>query len=246
MGRKPRVDAPHRIWAIGDVHGCVAELDRLLDTVAPSADDELIFLGDYIDRGPHSAGVVQRLIRLAREVPGCVFLRGNHEDMFLGFLGLGGRYGDSFRTNGGEATLRSYGLADKDARQVAERLPAEHVAFFTGLRASYVTGNFFCAHAGVDPWRGLDEQRDEDLMWIRDDFLRQRASLPRTVVHGHSPGKEVVVDLPYRIGLDTGLVYGNRLSGLDLTSGDLVQVRSTTRAVEHHRIDLRPAERPPA
>jgi serine/threonine protein phosphatase 1 len=84
-----------RTFVVGDIHGCVDELNCLLDAIAPAADDTCCFLGDYIDRGPASREVVARLIRLRREGPRCVFLKGNHEDMFLAFLGLRGRYGEA-------------------------------------------------------------------------------------------------------------------------------------------------------
>lgn len=238
MSRAKRAETPQRVWVIGDLHGCAAELDRLLDVLDPAAADEFIFLGDYIDRGPNARGVVDRLLRLQREIVGCTFLRGNHEDMFLGFLGRAGHFGDSFRRNGGAATLRSYGVEDLSPRRVAERLPQDHLDFFDHLQLQVEHGGFLCAHAGVDPRRPLAAQRDEDLMWIREDFLRRRGDLARTIVHGHNPGKQVVLDLPYRIGLDTGVVYGNRLSCLDLLSGDLVQIRSATRAVERRHLDL--------
>src|SRR6185369_11137148 len=99
-----------RTFAIGDVHGCIDELNVLLDSLAPAADDTIVFLGDYIDRGPTPKGVIDRLLSLRREGTRCIFLKGNHEDMFLAFLGLGGHYGDAFLYNGGAATLRSYGV----------------------------------------------------------------------------------------------------------------------------------------
>src|SRR5579862_9488446 len=100
-----------RTFVIGDIHGCVDEVNCLLDALAPTADDTVVCLGDYIDRGPASKGVIDRLIRLRREGPRCVFLKGNHEDMFLGFLGEGGAFGEAFLANGGAHTLRSYGLS---------------------------------------------------------------------------------------------------------------------------------------
>src|ERR1043166_9018992 len=100
---------PARTFVIGDIHGCVDELNWLLDALSPTEADAIVFLGDYIDRGPASKAVIDRLLRLRREGPGCVFLKGNHEDMFLAFLGLQGHYGEAFLLNGGETTLQSYG-----------------------------------------------------------------------------------------------------------------------------------------
>ena len=97
-----------RTFVVGDLHGCVEELDRLLQELAPGDADTVVFLGDYIDRGPSPRDVVERVLRLQREGPSCVFLKGNHEDMFLAFLGYDGRYGEAFLYNGGDATLREW------------------------------------------------------------------------------------------------------------------------------------------
>src|SRR5262249_50478754 len=152
------------IFVVGDLHGCIDELNRLLDTLSPRATDTMVFLGDYVDRGPSAKAVIDRLIRLRVEGPECVFLRGNHEDMFLAFLGEQGAYGDAFLLNGGEATLRSYGIEEREAPLIVDRLPSEHLTFLRSLRLSYQCGPFFCVHAGLDPDRGLSEQREEDLL----------------------------------------------------------------------------------
>src|SRR6185295_6249873 len=126
-----------RSFAIGDIHGCIDEVNVLLDGLRPAADDTLVFLGDYIDRGPSPKAVIDRLLRLRREGPRCIFLRGNHEDMFLDFLGLGGRFGEAFLYNGGAATLRSYGLEGGEGEEVARRMPEEHLAFLRELQTHY-------------------------------------------------------------------------------------------------------------
>jgi serine/threonine protein phosphatase 1 len=179
-----------RRFVIGDVHGCVDELERLLDGVAPTADDSLCFLGDYVDRGPNPRGVIERLIRLQAEGPQCIFLKGNHEDMFLAFLGRPGRHGDAFLWNGGNATLASYGC---------------------------------------------------DGLWIREEFISQPHPYPYTVLFGHTPQRDVLVDLPFKIGLDTGLVYGNRLSCLELDAQRVWQVRNGERRVSQRDLAPRPS-----
>jgi serine/threonine protein phosphatase 1 len=214
-----------RTFVIGDLHGCLDELEALLQAIEPARGDTVVFLGDYIDRGPDSRAVIDRLLLLRRRGPRCVFLKGNHEDMFLDFMGLGGHYGAAFLVNGGKATLLSYGLAGCTGPAVAERLPPEHREFLLGLETMFVAGQFLCVHAGINPLHGLDEQNDEDLLWIRDEFIRNRHRLPYTVLFGHTPQREVFLDLPYKIGLDTGLVYSNKLSCLELQSGELIQVR---------------------
>jgi serine/threonine protein phosphatase 1 len=222
-----------RVLAVGDIHGCAAELDHL----APTAADELVFLGDYIDRGPDSRAVVERLIGLRRAGLACVFLRGNHEDMLLAYMKRGGLHGDAFVDNGGSATLRSYGLAERSGPELARRLPEGHLEFYLSLRLRHQRGDHLFVHAGIRPGRPLDAQTDEDLVWIREDFTHHTHSLGCTVVHGHTPYREVVVRLPFRIGIDTGVVYGNKLSCLDVTGGTLHQVRRDARRAETRPLD---------
>jgi Calcineurin-like phosphoesterase len=214
-----------RIFVVGDLHGCVDEVDRLLDALAPSPADTVVFLGDYIDRGPSPKAVIERMLRLRHEGPRCVFLKGNHEDMLLAYLGERGNYGEAFLFNGGEATLRSYGLEGQSPEMVAARLPADHLAFLRALEMRFQHGPFLCVHAGVAPNRPLDAQRDEDLLWIRDAFIAHPHPFGCTVLFGHTPRREVFLDQPYKIGLDTGLVYWNKLSCLELGEQRLYQIR---------------------
>ena len=223
--------SPPRTFVIGDLHGCADELNCLLDHVAPGSADTVVFLGDYIDRGPSARAVVERVLRLNHEGPRCVFLKGNHEDMFLGFLGRHGAHGEAFLRNGGDATLRSYGLDGLSGAEVAVRLPAAHLAFFDRLDLMFEHGPFLCVHAGVMPDRPLDSQRAEDLMWVRGEFVEWPHPFPFTILFGHTPKREIFDDRPYKIGLDTGLVYGNKLSCLELTELRLFQVRRGDRAV---------------
>jgi serine/threonine protein phosphatase 1 len=225
-----------RTFVIGDVHGCIDEVDCLLDAMQPAAGDTICFLGDYIDRGPAARNVIDRLVRLRREGPTCTFLKGNHEDMFLAFLGLHGRYGDAFLWNGGGATLASYGLTGLSGSAAAARLPPEHREFLTGLRVHATFGRFLCVHAGIRPTRPLDGQLEEDLLWIRDEFISAPHPLPYTVLFGHTPQREVRLDLPYKVGLDTGLVYGNRLSCLEISQRDLWQIVRGARRVERRNL----------
>lgn len=215
-----------RTFVIGDIHGCLDEVNRLLDHLDPTAADTLVFLGDYVDRGRQSRGVIERLIRLRAEGAHTVFLKGNHEDMFLGYLGEGrGHHGDMFLHNGGEATLRSYGVDAPSVARVRAAVPPAHVEFLQSLVLEYRHGHFLCTHAGVDPRRPLESQREEDLLWIRDEFLFKPHPFPCTVVFGHTPQRDVLVDLPYKIGIDTGLVYHNKLTCLELDEHRLYQIR---------------------
>ncbi|MDX2168578.1 MAG: metallophosphoesterase family protein [Deltaproteobacteria bacterium] len=220
-----------RSFVIGDVHGCLDEVCRLLDALAPTSDDTLCWLGDYLDRGPDPRGVVERLIRLRGEGPRCVFLKGNHEDMFLAFLGLGGRHGEAFLWNGGDATLASYGLDGMSGAACAERLPPAHHEFLRSLQTHARVAGCLCVHAGVRPTRPLNAQLEEDLLWIREDFLGHPHPFECTVLFGHTPHRDVLLDLPYKVGLDTGLVYGNRLSCLEVESSSLWQIERGARQV---------------
>ena len=226
-----------RRFVIGDVHGCLEELDRLLDHLAPESADTLCFLGDYIDRGPDPRGVVDRLIRLGGEGPECLFLKGNHEDMFLAFMGRSGRHGDAFLWNGGDATLASYGCEGLSGTEVANRLPAAHRQFLDSLRTHAYLDRYLCVHAGVRPTRPLTAQSEDDLLWIREDFLAHAHPFPYTVLFGHTPHRDVLVDLPFKVGLDTGLVYGNRLSCLELDAQCVWQIRHGERAVAQRALE---------
>jgi serine/threonine protein phosphatase 1 len=229
-----------RLIAVGDIHGCADELSTMLDAIAPAADDTIVFLGDYVDRGPSSRDVIDRLIALRDSAAcGTVFLRGNHEDMFLAFLGEDGRHGDVFLFNGGRMTLASYGLAaylrGEDARA---KIPESHLAFLRGLELHHLAEPFLFVHAGISPLRALEDQQEEDLLWIREEFIRNRHRLRQTVVFGHTPQREVLWHLPFKIGLDTGCVYGNKLSCLDFTSGTLLQVERTSRKVKRQDVSV--------
>jgi serine/threonine protein phosphatase 1 len=214
-------------YVVGDIHGCVEELASLLEALPFEPLDRLIFLGDYVDRGPDSKGVVSYLIEWQRkEEQEVIFLKGNHEDMFLSYLGLAGKYGEMFLFNGGGATLASYGISPRKAspEEALSRMPRSHLDFLRALKTYYLTEPFLCVHAGIHPSKPLDQQSEEELLWIRDEFILNRHSLPYTVLFGHTPQQEVLFHLPYKIGLDTGLVYGNVLSCLEVREKVLYQI----------------------
>jgi len=210
-----------RICIVGDIHGCLGELEALVAGLELSAGDTLGFIGDYIDRGADSRGVVDLLLDLrARGGFRTIFLKGNHEDMCLAYLGREGRWGESWRMNGGGATLRSYGVPDAlQGVEAAERFPVEHLEFFENLALTAVVDEFLLVHAGVRPSIPLGAQDPEDLLWIREEFIAAAHELPHTIVFGHTPQRQVFVDLPYKIGIDTGCVYGGRLTALVLGPG---------------------------
>ena len=230
-----RVPDGTRIYAVADIHGRLDLLDRILDLIqsdsetrAP-ASTQLVFLGDYVDRGSDSKGVVSRLI--GGLPPGFtpVFLKGNHEAMLMGFLDEPG-VGLDWLYNGGNAALLSYGVEHsvvQDAffrgkaglaeANVAFRtsLPDDHLQFYRSLRPWFRSGGYFFAHAGVRPGVALDAQAETDLIWIRDDFLRHPSDFGAVVVHGHTPAR-VPEDLHNRIGIDTLAFRTGRLTSVVL------------------------------
>jgi serine/threonine protein phosphatase 1 len=219
--------AEGRVLAIGDVHGCVDELRRLLDAAAPAAGDTVVFVGDYLDRGPDVRGVIDLLLEWRARTPArTVFLRGNHEDMALDYLGRDGRWGDAWLRNGGGATLRSYGLdAAASPAKAAGAIPASHMAFLDELVFTHEQAGHLFVHAGIRPGVPLAEQDPEDLVWIREEFFDHAHDLGATVVFGHTPHRRVLVDLPYKIGIDTGCVYGGALTCLVEPDARVLQVR---------------------
>ncbi len=226
------------LFAIGDLHGCAAELEVLLAHLGAGADDTVIFLGDYVDRGPDVRSLIERLIRLRTEHPQAVFLRGNHEDMLLAYLGLPGHYADAYLANGGTATLASYGVpSGVHGAAAASMLPAGHLEFLRGLVLMHRHDRYVFVHAGIRPGVPLERQDEEDLLWIREEFFATRHDLPWTVVFGHTPQREVRLALPYYLGLDTGLVYGNKLSCFDVGGRRLVQVARGARRATSRDLD---------
>lgn len=198
------------IYVIGDIHGCLDPLQRLITQLPLGESDEVIFLGDYIDRGPDSKGVIDYLLTLRGRY---TFLMGNHERMFVNFLQ--GKERQLFLYNGGAATLDSYGGLS--------RIPATHLTFLDRLRPYCERGDYLFVHAGVRPGIPLQEQDENDLLWIREEFYAHPERYPTTVVFGHTPMREVLME-DDRIGIDTACVYGNKLTCLILPSREVVQV----------------------
>ena len=223
------------LYAVGDIHGRLDKLDALLGKLPLQSGDRFVFLGDYVDRGPDSAGVVERLIDFADAYP-CVFLLGNHESMFLDYLGWSGPFyfgADVFLPNGGDATLASYGWHEDRPPTPAElRMPPKHEAFFKALRSHHAEGAYVFVHAGL----GRNLPRAGDVEWALrnariEELLWDRASsevpheLGVTVVYGHTPLADFSVrwNLPYSIGIDTGAVYGGRLTAIRLPDETVFQ-----------------------
>ena len=209
-----------RIYAVGDVHGCLDQLDAMHRAIAadlvarPHADPLVIHLGDYIDRGPESAGVIARLIA-PFPVAGVrvVNLVGNHEDLLLGALDGKRREIEVWMSNGGHAALHSWGVPPRTPpRQWAALIPAAHIGFIRALALMHRAGGYVFVHAGVRPGLTLAEQTREDLLWIREPFLSSDKPHEAVVVHGHTPEESDPVVRANRIGLDTGAVLGGPLT----------------------------------
>jgi serine/threonine protein phosphatase 1 len=231
--------SPMACFVVGDIHGCLVETARLLENLPLKPSDRIVFLGDYIDRGPDSRGVVAYLISIAKSMNNeLVFLKGNHEDMLLAYLGFPGHYGEMFLANGGQATLASYGIPHMAISQdsAMARIPADHLEFFFSLQRYYLYDSFLCVHAGIHPLKPLEAQSEIDMLWIRNEFISNRHRLPYTVIFGHTPQNEVLFDLPCKIGIDTGVVYGRKLSCIELDEKVLFQLERGGRQIKQSAV----------
>lgn len=204
-----------RIYAIGDIHGCLDKLKALHAAIRadlkayPIARPLVVHLGDYIDRGPDSAGVVRTLMRF--DLPS-IFLMGNHEATALAAMEGEGAACADWLAYGGDAALRSWGL-DPAGPRTAWRPPTEHVAWMRQLRLSHRQGGYLFVHAGIRPGVSIDEQDPEDLLRIRRPFLDSEAEHGVVVVHGHTPTRSRTPERhSNRVNLDTGAVFGGPLT----------------------------------
>ncbi len=230
------MNAPDRsenapLYVIGDIHGRLDLLDRLIEAIyrdagARGTGSLTVTVGDYIDRGPDSRGVIGRL--MANPFPGrYVALKGNHEAIMESFL-ADPHVGTHWQHLGGLETLRSFGVpvsaswGRQNFAQAAEQLRAaltpEETRFLASLRTSLSVGPYFICHAGVRPGVPLDQQSEEDLLWIRDEFLTSEMDFGKVVVHGHTPVPEPEVK-PNRINIDTGAFIRGRLTCVVLEDG---------------------------
>lgn len=205
------IDTPPGLitYAIGDVHGCVGKLEPLLERCIKHCAGRpmrIVFVGDYIDRGPDSRGVIDRIRKLQSEMPGEVIgLRGNHEALLIDAVKTGDE--GLWHRNGGVQTLVSYGVAQASA------LPRDHLDWIASLRVFLDDGRRFFVHAGVNPAAALDHQSERDLVWIREPFLSSQRDYGRLIVHGHTPLSEGRPDLRRnRLNIDTAAVYGGPLT----------------------------------
>ncbi|MCK1305167.1 MULTISPECIES: metallophosphoesterase family protein [Bradyrhizobium] len=234
---KPRLPDGVRIYAIGDVHGRADLLQSLLTVIdadlARSAPERAIqvFLGDYVDRGPDSRAVIDLLIERSKSHE-TVCLKGNHEVFLLEVLKDPARL-EEWRRYGGLLTLVSYGINPtmnptpeqqiKLIEGLRQALPPEHLSFLQQLRPSFACGDFFFVHAGVKPGVALERQKEEDLLWIREEFLESERRFGKYIVHGHTP-----VSVPdirsNRINIDTGAYATGNLTLLTIQGDSLLAI----------------------
>ena len=223
------------LYAIGDIHGERQALAELIEALPLREDDRLIFMGDYVDRGLDSRGVVDYLIELAKRRT-CTFLIGNHESMFLDFLGWEDPLyfaGDAFLMNGGDRTLISYGYFESDLEPPLFQIPKTHEAFFRQLKLHHRHGDYLFVHAGLSN-SALNESDIEYALRCTDmeDFLWNRTTgdLPHklgvTIIYGHTPASDLQVrwNSPFSIGNDTGAVYGGKRTAIRLPDETIFQV----------------------
>lgn len=252
--KRPRVPDGERVYVIGDIHGRLDLFERLIEAIeqddekAGEADTTVILLGDLIDRGPDSAGVIKRA-RKWKKKRKLRFLAGNHEEMFL----------DSFDKlsvlrhfirHGGRETLLSYGIGRKEFNAASakelqammrERVPEKDIKFISKFEDMIELGDYLFVHAGIDPKRELEEQKTKDMRWIREPFLNHRAPHSHIVVHGHTIFEEID-ERKNRIGIDTGAYRFGKLTALVLEGDErryiqAVEKKNGKLAIKHRESD---------
>ena len=234
---KPKLPDGICIYAVSDIHGCAdqlakvfAAIDHHLSRAQPKRPIH-VFLGDYIDRGPASSQVIDMLIDRGQRHE-TIFLKGNHEVMLFDLLG-GPEIFPTFKQYGGIQTLLSYGVApsvnpDREEQlalvgALAQKIPNRHRDFFSSLRSKFVCGDFLFVHAGVKPGIPLPRQKEEDLLWIRDEFLSSDKDFGKFIVHGHTPVSKPDIR-PNRINIDTGAYATGILTLLTIQGDDMFTI----------------------
>ena len=219
-----QASAKGTLFAIGDVHGCAEELRILVHKLPLDKDSTLLFLGDYVDRGPDSKGVIDTVLDLS-QLYKVITLKGNHEWLFEQYLKnpADPLASSNFILNGGSATLASY-----SSDGISYDVPEKHRKFLAGLVLCHSTEKHFFVHAGLPPGFDFDAKIDSKtahhMLWIRSSFLENPTPWPKVIVHGHTPVKDVEI-LPHRINLDTGCVFGRALPAMNMSTGELYSVK---------------------
>ena len=227
------------IFAIGDIHGCLKQLAYLQDKIFnyPSykkESDLIIYLGDYIDRGPNAKGVINRILELQKEKVNSIFLMGNHEQIMIDFVFNKINNLRYWLNLGADQTFKSYEIEiaefikdgfeddkmDKLRNVLLNKLSNEHIHFLKNLKLSYSIGKYLFVHAGINPKKALKDQDKKDFLWSRSDqFFDKNFKFEKIIVHGHTPEKEVI-NFPYRINIDLGCFFSGKLSCVCLNDKD--------------------------
>lgn len=235
------------IYAIGDIHGQLSELHRVLDLIQQDggSDAQIVFLGDYTDRGPDSRGVIDLLIEGKKSGRNWTFIKGNHDQMFELFMQSPPQHDPYLITElywlhprlGGDTTLASYGVESTGRTRVKDThsealaaIPQTHVDFLKSLSFSFDHEDLFFCHAGVRPEVPLAQQTQEDLIWIRKGFHEHTAPHPKMIIHGHTP-VDNATHYGNRINLDTGAGYGKPLTAAVFEGGKAWALRDCGRKV---------------
>jgi len=205
----------NKIFAISDIHGCLDKIEELIGKIpADPQKDQLVFLGDYIDRGKYSRNVVDYVISLKKIFQNIVYLMGNHELMFLQYLE--GIDEELYLANGGKYTLLDYDIAGADSpEERKKKIPVKHLQFYQSLFPYYETKNYLFVHAGLIPGLEPSKQKIDDLVWVRRDFIDSADDFGKIVVFGHTPFGRPLIE-KNKIGIDTGAVYGAQLTCIEL------------------------------
>ena len=227
------------IFAIGDIHGCLKQLISLQKNILNTKNfkqdnDLLLYIGDYIDRGPHSKDVINQIIKLQKENIKSIFLMGNHEQVMIDFLFNKINNLKYWLNLGADQTFKSYKIEvaefikdgfeddkiDRLRSVLLNELSDEHIHFLKNLRLSYSVGNYLFVHAGINPEKTLKDQDKMDLLWSRSDqFFDKNFKFEKIIVHGHTP-EEKVINFPYRINVDIGCFFSGKLSCVCLNDKD--------------------------
>ena len=231
------------VYAVGDIHG---QLDALKRSYARISEDRIankapaspiVLIGDYVDRGPDARGVLDWLVRTSKDDPTLICLKGNHDRMMCKYL-RPQNYVGSFDENfdwlseniGGMSTLESYGVKSRGVRRAQNLLrdaqaavPAAHLDFLESLPLTYRTPALFFAHAGIRPGVALDQQIEQDLIWIRGEFLNDPSDHGALIVHGHTPVREITHSGNH-LNIDTGAAYGRALSIVVIEGRDVFEL----------------------
>lgn len=201
-----------KIFVIGDIHGCFDKLRTLMEKIPIDLEqDKLIFIGDYIDRGLNSFKVLDYLVKLKIQFPNIIFLKGNHEEMLVNYLTGVDRF--TYLLNGGQKTLDEY--LNQTVHTGSSPVPRDHMAFLKSLVMYYQTEDYIFVHAGLRKKIPLEKQKSQDLLWIRKSFISTDYNFRKRVIFGHTPFPKPLVE-KNKIGIDTGAVFGNKLSCIQL------------------------------